>query len=149
MMLLCILLPSITLFLFLDKLLQAFSLYVEHVLYFFNYFFYMFLLFLFSYCGFNRNVITEDICLSSNYRLVWQKQSFSVSPQSFFLSSFVFVGTSVSSLVSVLVTARLMASHIPPINMAQKRFSNGANGSWIPNNMADNLKQTKKMTTPK
>lgn len=72
--------------------------------------------------------------------------------QSFFLSSRDFaagMSASFSSFLGSVATARRMASHIPPINTAQNKFSNGAKGSWIPSRRAESLKYTKKMTTPK
>lgn len=45
--------------------------------------------------------------------------------------------------------ARVMASASPPMHNAQKMFSKGANGSWIPRRIEEILKYTKNTTIPK
>ena len=47
-------------------------------------------------------------------------------------------GLSLSSFLAAMILARV--SQMPPKNRAQKRFSNGRKGSWIPNKRLDNLK---------
>lgn len=46
-------------------------------------------------------------------------------------------------------TSLAKLSQTPPKKRAQDKFSNGTNGSWMPNKIDDNLKYTKKMTMPK
>lgn len=63
--------------------------------------------------------------------------------QSFFLVASDFPFLAASALPSpprLEVSALPRASHTPPRKTAQKRFSNGRNGSWMPRSMADSLK---------